>query len=510
MTGPSAEDETLYASLTNELPAFLTEALLQTASLPSLPAVALQVLEVARSPHAPLGEYVRVIERDPGLTARLIAVANSVYYLRSAPPAQTSLEATQRLGLDATLATVLSFTLLPWPPTETVVIRTWRRAIVAAVVAGKLANQLCPTKVGSAFTLALLQDIGILAIITTYPDEADTLYADYQASHAQLINAERHCFGSDHTRIGAWLAAKWGLPSPIVRAIYQSHDGFVTDDMETLCLRLSGAIADAWLSPEPSVSLALLLKQIAIAETVPTHAIEALLHRLPEEIDLLTDILNLTAPSSIDSHALLAEAKQLLYQHSLALTARLDDQQQQLNTLQLHNAALEKRSRIDSLTQLANRAWLEKQLEERFALCNEQRRTMSVIFIDLDHFKVLNDRYGHQAGDLILERFGKTLASLIRKGDLAGRYGGEEFLIILPDETSQTAKQLAERIELHLKEQPMLTVDQEALYITASMGIACLSDGNFRNERDLIDAADQSMYFIKRSGRRGISVYGQD
>ena len=510
MTSRSTEDETLYTSLTNGLPSFLGNALLRSANLPSLPAIAMQVLEVTRSPRAPLSDYARVIERDPGLTARLIAAANSVHYLRSAHPAQTSLEATQRLGLDATLATVLSFTLFPWPPTENAALQTWRRAIVAAVVASKLAHQLCPEQVGNAFTLALLQDIGIFAILTTYPDEAEALYAESKVSHAQLVNAERRHFGSDHTLIGAWLAAKWGLPSSIVHAIDQSHDGFLTDDMATLCLRLSGSIADAWLSPEPSTTLAMLLRQLAVTETLPTNVIEALFHHLSEQIDLLTDILDLTVPAPVNSQTLLADAQQLLYQHSLTLTARLDAQQQQLDTLQLHNSALEERSRIDPLTQLANRAWLEQQLQERFALCNEQGRTMSVVFIDLDHFKVLNDQYGHQTGDLILERFGKILASLTRSGDLAGRYGGEEFLIILPDETAQTARQLAERIALYLNEQPMLEIDQEALYITASMGIACLSNGNFSNERELIDAADQSMYFIKRSGRRGISVHGQD
>ncbi|RUR31983.1 GGDEF domain-containing protein [Vreelandella andesensis] len=508
--GLAAVDETLYASLTNELPSFLGSALLRSTNLPSLPAVALQVLEVARSPKASLSDYARVIERDPGLTARLIAAANSVHYLRSAQPTQTSLEATQRLGLDATLATVLSFTLFPWPTAEDAALQTWRRAIVAAVVASKLARQLCPAKVGSAFTLALLQDIGILAILTTYPDEAKTLYAERHMPHARLTTAERHRFGSDHTRVGAWLAAKWGLPSPIVHAIYQSHDGFLTDDMATLCLRLSGPIADAWFNPEPSNALAILLKQLAATETLPMNAVEALFHRLPEQIDLLTDILDLKVSVPMDSQTLLADAQQLLYQHSLTLTARLDAQQQQLNTLQLHNTALEVRSRIDPLTQLANRAWLEQQLKEQFSLCNEQGRTMSVVFIDLDHFKALNDQYGHQTGDLILKRFGKTLASLTRSGDLAGRYGGEEFLIILPDETAQTAKQLAERIALYLNEQPMLKIDQKPLYVTASMGIACLNDGNFSNERELIDAADQSMYFIKRSGRRGISVHGQD
>ncbi|WP_434983459.1 diguanylate cyclase [Vreelandella zhaodongensis] len=510
MMGLSAKDETLYASLTGEFPSLLSKVLLHSSHLPSLPAVALQVLEVARSPNASLSDYASAIEHDPGLTARLIAVANSVHNLRSAHPAQTSLEATQRLGLDATLATVLSFTLFPGPHAEKAALQTWQRAVIAAVVASQLAHQLCPTQAGSTFTLALLQDIGILAFLSAYPDEAELLYADHQLPHAQLTHAEHDRFGSDHTHVGAWLAAKWGLPDNMVHAIYQSHDGFFTDDMATLCLRLSGPMADAWLSPEPSTALALLLKQLAALDTIPIQAIEALFYQLSQQLELLTDILELTLPVRVDSRTLLADAQQLLYQHALALTARLDSQQQQLSALQRHNTALEERSRIDPLTQLANRAWLEEQLRERFALCNEHGRTMSVVFIDLDHFKVLNDQYGHQAGDVILERFGKTLASLIRTGDLAGRYGGEEFLIILPDETAQTAQHLAERIAQRLHEQPIIDVGQEAIYITASMGIACLSDGDFRDERELIDAADQSMYSIKRSGRRGISVYGRD
>ncbi len=510
MMGLSAKDETLYASLTSELPCFLSKALLQSAHLPSLPAVALQVLEVARASNASLHDYASVIEHDPGLTARLIAVANSVHNLRSALPAQTSLEATQRLGLDATLATVLRFTLFPGLDTASAAFPTWQRAIIAAVAASQLAYQLCPAQVGKTFTLALLQDIGILAILSTYPDEAELLYADVHTPHGQLAHAEYQRFGSDHTRVGAWLAAKWGLPNNVVHAIYQSHDGFLTDDMATLCLRLSGPIADAWLSPEPSTELAVLLKQLAALGNIPGRTFEALFQQLSQQLTLVTDILDITLPVHTDSQSLLADAQQLLYQHTLALTARLDTQQQQVYELQQHNTALEERSRIDPLTKLANRAWLEKQLQERFTLCNENSRTMSVIFIDLDHFKVLNDQYGHQTGDVILERFGKTLASLIRKGDLAGRYGGEEFLIILPDETAQTAQRLAERIARRLNEQPMIEVDQEALFITASMGIACLSDGDFRDERELIDAADQSMYSIKRSGRRGISVYGRE
>ena len=103
------------------------------------------------------------------------------------------------------------------------------------------------------------------------------------------------------------------------------------------------------------------------------------------------------------------------------------------------------------LTGLANRSWLEEQMHKRFALCQEQSRIMSVVFIDLDHFKKLNDQYGHQMGDNVLQKFGKTLQSLIREGDLAGRWGGEEFLVILPDEDAQAAQVFAKRIAQRLE-----------------------------------------------------------
>lgn len=508
MNSLSAVDITRYTALTEELPLFVSKALLQCSHLPTLPAVALKIVALARTPAATLQDYGQAVEFDTALTTRLISVANSVHFMRSGQPVKTSLEATQRLGLDATLATVLSFSLLRHTQGNATQVRIWQRAITSAIVASRLAQQLCPASRGSVFTAALLQDIGILALQTAYPQEVEKLYANSGTPHQQIARDERQHFGCDHTLVGAWLAAKWGMPATLVDEIYQSHDGLLTDHLATLCVRLSGPIADAWLAAEPVSAFATLLRQLTAVKNTPALALDNLLHHLQEDLAILADTLQLSHTTEMDSHALLIEAQQLLFQHTLTLSARLDEQNQRLESLHQRYAALEKQSRLDPLTQLANRAWLEEQIRERFAFCQENDRTMSVVFIDLDHFKALNDRYGHRTGDQVLECFGHTLASLIRAGDLAGRYGGEEFLIILPDETAQTAKLFSQRITQHLKEQPMAIVDQKPVYVSVSIGVACLCDGGFGNERELIDAADKSMYFIKRSGRGGIAIYG--
>jgi diguanylate cyclase (GGDEF)-like protein len=130
------------------------------------------------------------------------------------------------------------------------------------------------------------------------------------------------------------------------------------------------------------------------------------------------------------------------------------------------------------------------------------------VFIDLDHFKTINDRYGHLVGDNVLIGFAKLLSAIVRDGDLAGRFGGEEFLVILPGENGTAAKRFAERIAKRVQEQPMTWHDDEPVYVTVSIGVACSEDGGFAKSNELINAADQCMYFVKHSGRSGIALYG--
>ncbi|MBT2787365.1 MULTISPECIES: GGDEF domain-containing protein [unclassified Halomonas] len=494
--------------LSTELPTFLVADLLSCQTLPTLPSVAINVLRIARTEHPSVNEYANAIERDPALTMRIITLANSAFFSRSHTKVHACQEATARLGLDTTLAAVMSFSLLQNRGIDVHYQRVWMRSIIASIAARHLAIRLCPDMAGPVFTAALLQDIGIMALRATYPKESNHLYTEIALSHRQLSESERQLFGCDHSQVGAWLAAKWGVPTPLAQRISDSHGEYDITAPDRLCIQLSGPIADAWLSSHPAQLLVAVVREFETYQGANALSLRHLLENIQEQLPALADMLQMTAPPLQNNESLLAEAQQLLFQQTLQLKARLDTHQAELASLRLRQDELEERSRTDMLTGLANRSWLEEQMHKRFVLCQEQSRIMSVVFIDLDHFKKLNDQYGHQMGDNVLQKFGKTLQSLIRDGDLAGRWGGEEFLVVLPDEDAQAAQVFAKRITQRLEKTPMAHDDQEPIHVSVSIGIACLGDGGFGSADELIDAADKSMYFIKHTGRGGIAVYG--
>ncbi|NOG31021.1 GGDEF domain-containing protein [Halomonas sp. TBZ9] len=255
--------------------------------------------------------------------------------------------------------------------------------------------------------------------------------------------------------------------------------------------------------------MAQLVRQCKRLDDLEAIAIAELLDGIQLQLPDMASLLAVETPEDHDGQQMLQEAQQHLFQQTLSLHARLDQQQQELQLLRQRQDELEMLSRRDALTGLANRAWLEEQLQLqlRFAFCRQHQRTMSIAFIDIDHFKQLNDKYGHQVGDKVLERFGALLSSMAREGDLPGRYGGEEFLLVLPDEQASGTCTLVERLIKHLEAEPILLIDGDPLCISISVGIACLCDGDFADIRELIDVADQCMYRIKRSGRSGLAIY---
>ncbi|WP_386083096.1 diguanylate cyclase [Vreelandella sp. F11] len=508
MQAIQASDNSKDLVLSTELPPFLVADLINCPALPSLPSVAINVLKIARTEHPSVNEYANAIERDPALTIRIITLANSAFFSRSHTKVHGCQEATARLGLDTTLAAVMSFSLLQNRGIDVHYQRVWMRSIIASLAARHLAIYLCPEMAGPVFTAALLQDIGIMALRATYPKESNNLYTETALSHRQLSESEQRLFGCDHSQVGAWLAAKWGVPTPLAQRICDSHSEYDINAPDKLCVQLSGSIADAWLSSHPAQSLVAVVREFETYQSAQTISLRHLLENIQEQLPALADMLQMTAPPLQNNESLLAEAQQLLFQQTLQLKARLDTQQAELASLRQRQDELEERSRIDTLTGLANRSWLEEQMHKRFVLCQQQSRIMSVVFIDLDHFKKLNDQYGHQMGDSVLQTFGKTLQSLIRDGDLAGRWGGEEFLVVLPDEDAQSAQVFAKRIAQRLAKTPMAHDDQEPIHVSVSIGIACLDDGGFGSADELIDAADKSMYFIKHTGRGGIAIYG--
>lgn len=161
-------------------------------------------------------------------------------------------------------------------------------------------------------------------------------------------------------------------------------------------------------------------------------------------------------------------------------------------------------NRIDGLTQIFNRKHWEECLEKEFSRARRYQHGLALIMFDLDHFKRLNDTYGHLGGDQVLIETAKVITPLLRLGDLFGRYGGEEFAIILPNTDKTGALDVAERIRIAISKN-VINFQESEVQVTASVGVAVIEESDSRYE-DLISNADHALYDAKASGRNIVCV----
>jgi diguanylate cyclase (GGDEF)-like protein len=155
----------------------------------------------------------------------------------------------------------------------------------------------------------------------------------------------------------------------------------------------------------------------------------------------------------------------------------------------------------DSLTDLANRRHFEERLHEEVERAHRYERPLSLILLDLDHFKTVNDTWGHPAGDRVLRATAGVLKSVLREMDLAGRLGGEELAVLLPETDEEGAQALADRLRREIKEVEHRSDDDRPFHVTASVGIAWLAEGAQHDAEALFSTADQALYEAKGGGR---------
>ena len=158
----------------------------------------------------------------------------------------------------------------------------------------------------------------------------------------------------------------------------------------------------------------------------------------------------------------------------------------------------------DPLTGVSNRRGLIEAGKAEFSKTQNTNRPFSAIMIDLDYFKSINDTYGHAVGDLVLREFAKRCKSCIREIDYIGRYGGEEFIILLPDAHMKASMNIAERLRSAITKKP-IQIDDKEISITASLGVACRDESSTTLET-LIAQADQALYIAKHNGRNCVAV----
>jgi diguanylate cyclase (GGDEF)-like protein len=175
-------------------------------------------------------------------------------------------------------------------------------------------------------------------------------------------------------------------------------------------------------------------------------------------------------------------------------TKRLQDE------LRQRNAELDEISRMDVVTGLPNRRHLLEHLHAESAAARRRAECVGVLMVDVDHFKKVNDQYGHESGDVVLRIIGERLATACRVEDVAGRWGGEEFLIVAPATTLAEAIVLADRVRAHVAEDPIAIGTAGKIVVTVSVGVAAGTD----DVEGLLRDADTALYEAKQSGRNRV------
>jgi len=171
--------------------------------------------------------------------------------------------------------------------------------------------------------------------------------------------------------------------------------------------------------------------------------------------------------------------------------------------LQKTHSELEKQSIQDSLTICFNRRKFVLDLATAFARACRYQKPLSLLLIDLDHFKSVNDTYGHLAGDHVLKEVANTMHQQLRSTDTLYRYGGEEFTALLPETNQAGAHIIAERIREHIAKTPIHVNNSQYITVTTSIGLACYPQDT-TNQRELIEKADHAVYMAKKSGRNRV------
>ena len=169
------------------------------------------------------------------------------------------------------------------------------------------------------------------------------------------------------------------------------------------------------------------------------------------------------------------------------------------------NEELKTASRVDGLTGLYNRRYWQERFDEMHKLCVRREKPSTALMLDIDHFKRINDTYGHQAGDKVIKMLAALIKRCVRETDLAGRYGGEEFAIILNDSSVEDAKIVAERIR-QLAQRLVVEHEGESISFTVSLGLAQFSP-DFKGAMAWLECADQALYEAKENGRNQYRIY---
>ncbi len=504
---------------------FDAEKLWTSTQLPTLPTVAIRLIELSKNPETEISEIVELVKTDPAICGRILKSTNSSFFGFSSQI--TSIDkAVPLLGTTVVTSLALSFSLasdsVNTGPLQPYYKAYWKQSIIHAV-AGETLGKRCAKGLECEFFLAgMLMDIGRLALLKAAPRDYFPALMTAESQERELCDTEKEFLNLDHAFVSSKLMESWGLPDSLMKGVRLQHAPEETlleeldPDKDTLAaaMVLSNAVGDYYLS---SVS-GLALKRVRFMGerffNMDEAAVDAFLESLNERIEEAGELFSIDMSDIGDPGDLMAQANQQLFQltmKSQIANQQLSEQQKKIESekaeLETKNIELQKKATRDPLTGIYNRAYFDDAVAEAIHVACDRCLPFGIIFSDIDKFKSLNDTYGHQFGDEVLKRVAALIARNLRSSDVLARYGGEEFVILVSNPTEKGIEKLAERIRAAL-EAGEFYCGTTLVPITASFGAAITLPGRIDNNyaEQVIQQADEAMYDSKKNGRNQVHV----
>jgi len=502
----------------------LLDKILSSDELPTLPTVASELITLTSREDATLADIAKLVSQDISLSAKILKVSNSAFY--SFPQQIGSIkQAVSILGMNAVRSLVLSFSFLSIKgsnaPSRFQFARFWQKSLATAVASKLILERVKGADTEEIFISGLLQNLGELILAKTFPKKYDNVLQSIEDDQFDTMGAEDATFGADHTFIGTEVAKNWGFPEVLLLPILHHHDpaSYKGNDKKirsTVCaVYLSDLLINILFSEKPEDYHKQFRKEARQLLGLTNEDIEVILEQVHLRIKEAGKYFNLKIKSNKSVQEILQEANIRL---SL-LNLDYDQMNKQLiqakinlenitKELEEKNTILDNLANVDGLTEIYNHRYFQNVLDQEISRANRHETTLSLLLIDIDHFKNFNDTYGHQTGDFILKEFSAIIKNSIREYDTVARYGGEEFVVILPETTETEALTVAEKLRAAIDD-TTFSDGREKYHVTASFGEITahpVTEDNF-SKSSFIGRADKALYAAKESGRNKVVAY---
>ena len=487
-------------------------------NLPSPPGVAVRILELGQNPDTTLDDVAKNVSLDAAISAKIIRFANSPLYARRRK-ADNIRQAIALFGLNGTLTMALSFSILSHLPQQGSQGLDypffWRRAFTTAICSQKLAEACAVERHDELFLAGLLQDIGMLAL-----DQVDeSLYQQvnaHQYDHRLLQDYERQSIAMDHAATGAWLLEHWHFPSTLIQAVAGSHNpeasDIATEHRQTAAIMACASdMAEHLCYQDCTREAAQFASKCRHLLGLEPEPLAPLVAGIADDVQEMADLYEIDMGNTAYMEAIAERAKETLMLRNLNTIQETMELKKTADTLKHRARELEEENRRDGLTGLFNRSHFKRSITDEFACAESQGWPLTLAFIDIDHFKQVNDNYGHQTGDQVLRHVAGQLILHTRGSDIVARYGGEEFVILMPGTNSEGAWIVCQRILISLRENGYQRNGAAAIMATVSIGIAVHGESSdYQDPEKLIRAADKAVYSAKLAGRDQIEFFHSD